>query len=65
MPFQFPISSPYLFEKDKGVGFGSLYYGCTQKLLEYFPLMQSLYAQSLTQTKNVFACSKHLNLENA
>jgi hypothetical protein len=25
MPFQFPISSPYLFLKDKGIGFGSFY----------------------------------------
>jgi hypothetical protein len=23
MPSQFPISSPYPFEKDKGIGFGS------------------------------------------
>jgi hypothetical protein len=27
MPSQFPISNPYLFEKDKGVGFGSFYCG--------------------------------------
>jgi hypothetical protein len=30
MPFQLPISSPYPFEKDKGIGFGSFYCGCTQ-----------------------------------
>jgi hypothetical protein len=29
MLFQFPISSPYLFEKDKGAGFGSFYCGHT------------------------------------
>jgi hypothetical protein len=29
MPSQFPISSPYPFEKDKGIGFGSFYCGCT------------------------------------
>jgi hypothetical protein len=33
MSSQFPISSPYLFEKDKGVGFGSFYCGCTLTLL--------------------------------
>jgi hypothetical protein len=27
MPFQFSISNPYHFERNKGVGCGSLYYG--------------------------------------
>jgi hypothetical protein len=29
MPSQFPISSPYFFERNKGVGCGSFYYGHT------------------------------------
>jgi len=29
MPFQFPISSPCPFEKNKGVRCGSFYGGCT------------------------------------
>jgi hypothetical protein len=29
MPFQFPISSPCPFERNKGVGCGSFYCGCT------------------------------------
>jgi hypothetical protein len=32
MPFQFPISRVYSFEKDKGIGFGSFYYGCAPPL---------------------------------
>ncbi len=32
--------------------------------LEYFPLIANLHAQSLTQIKNVFTCSKHSNLES-
>jgi hypothetical protein len=31
MPFQFPISNPYPFKKDKGVELGSFYCGCTHK----------------------------------
>jgi hypothetical protein len=34
MPSQFPISNPYLFEKNKGVGCGSFYYGCTLMLVK-------------------------------
>jgi hypothetical protein len=29
MQFQFPISSPYPFERNKGIGCGSFYYGHT------------------------------------
>jgi hypothetical protein len=29
MPSQFPILSPYSFERNKTVGCGSFYYGCT------------------------------------
>ncbi len=35
MPFQFPILSPYPFENDKGVGFGSFYCGCTHILFDF------------------------------
>jgi hypothetical protein len=31
MPSQFPISNPYPFEKDKGDGLGSFYYGHIHK----------------------------------
>jgi hypothetical protein len=33
-------------------------------VLEYFPLIAKLYSQSLTQIKNVFACSNHSNLKS-
>jgi len=38
MPSQFPISSPCPFERDKGVGCGSFYFGRTPSIFVIFVL---------------------------